>query len=88
MSAPEADRLGESGESQLAWAAEESRVILTFNVEHFARLHVEWLARSHHAGIIVSSQRPIGDFLRRVLSLAASLSAEEMRDRLEFLSNW
>lgn len=89
ISTPEADRLGESDESQLLWAAQEGRVVLTFNVSDFARLHDEWLNHSrHHAGIVVSSQRPIGDFLRRVLALAASLSREEMEDRLEFLSNW
>jgi len=88
VSTPEANRLGESDESQLAWAAQEGRVILTFNVEDFARLHVEWLTHSDHAGIIVSSQRPVGDLLRRVLALATSLSAEEMQDRIEFLGNW
>ena len=84
-STPEANRLGESDESQLESAAQGGRVLLTFNVGHFARLHHEWLSGSrHHAGIIVSSQRPIGDFL----ALASSLTAEEMRDRLEYLSNW
>lgn len=89
VSTPEANRLGESDESQLEWAAQEGRVFLTFNVRHFACLHHEWLSGSHHhAGIIVSSQRPIGDVLRRILALACALSAEEMRDRLEYLSDW
>jgi hypothetical protein len=42
----------------------------------------------HHAGIIVSSQRPIGDVIRRLLHLASALDAESMRDRLEFLTDW
>jgi hypothetical protein len=89
VSTPGADRLGETDESQLAWAAQEGRVILTFNVDDFARLHVDWLTQSrHHAGIVVSSQRPIGDLLRRALALATSVSAEEMQDRIGHLSNW
>ena len=42
----------------------------------------------HHAGIVVSSQRPIGEVIRRLLHLASALDAESMRDRLEFLSDW
>lgn len=89
VSTPEAGRLGETDASQLAWAARENRVLLTFNVAHFARLHNESrrLGR-HHAGIVVSSHRPIGDLLRRIMRLAAAMNAEEMRDRLEYLSNW
>jgi len=34
ISTPEAGRLGESDESQLAWAAQERRVLVTFNVAH------------------------------------------------------
>ena len=89
VSTPEVGRLGESDQSQLEWATVEGRVLLTFNVADFARLHGEWLRHSRdHAGIIVSSQRPIGDMLRRVVALASFLDAEEMRNRLEFLSNW
>lgn len=46
------------------------------------------MARQHHAGIIVSFQRPIGDMLRRLLHLANVLDADTMLDRLEFLSDW
>jgi hypothetical protein len=52
-------------------------------------LHYEWLAKGrHHAGVIVSRQRPLGDLIRRLLSLANSLDADDMSDRLEYLSNW
>jgi Domain of unknown function (DUF5615) len=89
ISTPEAARSGETDESQLEWCASDGRAIVTFNVGHFARLHGQWLqAGMSHAGIIVSSQRPIGDLLHRLLNLAASLDADAMRDRLEFLSDW
>ncbi|MEX0714674.1 MAG: DUF5615 family PIN-like protein [Pirellulales bacterium] len=89
LSTPEAERLRETDESQLAWASNEGRTIVTFNVAHFAKLHVRWIEQGrHHAGIIVSSQRPIGDLLRRLLRLAGTLDGDSMRDRLEFLSDW
>ena len=43
VSTPEANRLGETDESQLAWAVLERRVLLTFNVAPFAHLHAQWL---------------------------------------------
>lgn len=89
MSTPEAGRLGESDELQLAWAAHEGRVLVTFNVAHFAELHATWIARGgHHAGVVVSGQRPLGDTLRRLLRIAAELDATSLDDRLEFLGDW
>lgn len=89
VSTPEADRRGQSDEEQLEWAAANGRVIVTFNVGHFAELHTDWLRRGrHHAGIVVSSQRPIGDIVRRLVFLARTLTAEAMHDRLEFLGDW
>ncbi len=89
VSTPEAGRLGESDESQLTYAADEGRVLVTFNVAHFAALHAAWMAEArHHAGIVVSTQRPIGDLLRRILHLTGTLDADAMQDRLEYLSDW
>ena len=81
--------MGESDESQLGWAAGEGRVLVTFNVAHFASLHSRWIDQGeHHAGIVVSTQRPIGEMLRRLQRLAREVDSDAMRDRLEFLSNW
>jgi hypothetical protein len=89
ISTPETGRLGESDESQLEWATDEGRVLVTFNVAHFADLHSQWLKQErHHTGIVVSQQRPIGDLLRRLLNLSSQLQQEAMQDRLEFLSDW
>jgi len=89
VSTPEAGRLGESDESQLEWATTEHRVFVTFNVAHFAALHNAWLRQGrHHAGIVLSAQRPLGDFLRRLRNVALSLDSAAMRDRVEFLSDW
>lgn len=88
-STPELGRRGQSDESQLEWASVDGRVFFTFNVAHFAELHTAWLRQGrHHAGIVVSSQRPIGDTVRCLLHLFNTLDAESMRDRIEFLSHW
>jgi uncharacterized protein DUF5615 len=88
-STPEAGRLGALDEDQLAWAAGEGRVLVTFNVGDFAAHHADWLrSGKHHAGIIVSSQLAIGDVLRRLVHLASVHDADVMKDRLEFLSDW
>jgi hypothetical protein len=89
VSTPEAGRLGQSDESQLNWATSERRVVITFNVAHFADLHSRFIQSGrHHAGIVVSSQRTIGDLLRRLTHLATMLDEVAMQDRLEFLSDW
>ena len=88
-STPEVGRRGQSDESQLEWASAEGRVFFTFNVAHFAQLHATWLRQGrHHAGIVVSSQRSIGDAVRRLLHLSCEIDAEAMHDRLEFLGRW
>jgi hypothetical protein len=89
VSTPESHRLGEPDPAHLEWCRQQRRCIVSFNVGDFAALHRDWLlAGTHHAGVIVSDQRPLGDLVRRVLRLARTLTAEEMVDRLEYLSDW
>jgi hypothetical protein len=89
VSTPEVNRRGESDDSQLEWAASQGRVLVTYNASHFSALHSNWITSSrHHAGIVVSSQRPIRDTVRRLLRLAKSVDAAAMLDRLEYLSDW
>ena len=89
VSTPETGRRGLTDESQLEWASAEGRVLVTFNVAHFAELHANWLQLGrHHKGIVVSNQRSIGDLVRRLVHLADVLDAEALCDRLEFLGVW
>lgn len=89
VSTPDTRRLGQSDESQLLWASDEQRAIVTFNVAHFANLHVQWLSTGkNHAGIIVSAQRPIGEVVTKLVHLASTMNENEMKNRLEFLSDW
>jgi hypothetical protein len=89
VSTPEAGRLGETDEAQLVWAAGQGRVLVTFNVAHFAALHTAWIRQGrHHAGIVVSSQRLVGDVVRRLLRLSRAKDAPALCDQLEFLGDW
>ena len=85
----EAGMSGSPDEEQLAFAASQGRAILTFNRGDYARFHKRYAEHGwQHCGIIVSEQYPIGELLRRMLNLLMSLSVQDMRNRLEYLSQW
>ena len=78
-------------EEQLDWATEQGRVIYTYNAGDFCHLHSDYLRRErHHAGIVIGDQQTlsVGHTVRRVLKLGEVKTAEDMKDHLEFLSNW
>jgi len=74
---------------QILFAASQNRAILTFNTAHYVKLYIE-LHKKHinHSEIVVSEQLSIGELLKRLLKLASSLSTEDIKNRLEYLSNW
>jgi hypothetical protein len=84
----ESGMIRSTDEEQLAFAASEERTIYSLNVGDFCQLHSEFLARGRdHCGIlIIPRQRySVGEKVRRLTELIDSTSAEEMRNRLEFL---
>jgi len=90
LSASEVDMLAQSDEQQLVWALEHQRIIFTFNVRDFYRIHSDWLqSGKSHAGIIFGKQEhSIGDQMRGLLRLASIKTAEEMINHVEFLGRW
>jgi predicted nuclease of predicted toxin-antitoxin system len=91
LTAADVGMLNKTDEEQLAWATEHNRVIFSFNIRDFYRLHTMLLQRGgSHGGIVLAPQQQygIGDLLRGVLQIINTRSAEEMVDQLEFLSNW
>ncbi len=80
------ERIGNSDEEQLAYAAERHLVLLTRN-----RVHFEGLARSYfssgrkHFGIIIAVRRLPNEIANRVLVLLNELSAEEFEDRVVYI---
>jgi hypothetical protein len=90
-SAIEEGRCGFSDPEQLAFATEQGRVICTSNLGDFIPLHTESLSqgKSHTGIILIHQQRfSVGQQILRLLRLMETKSAEEMQNRIEFLSNW
>jgi hypothetical protein len=87
----EVQTYGFSDAEQLTFATAQQRVLFTFNVGDYCRLHGLCLAQSiDHAGIIVSNQQfySVGAQLRGVLRLMAEKSAGDLRNQLVYLSNY
>jgi hypothetical protein len=78
-------------EEQLEFARIHGRVLFSFNISDFQRIHTQCLSEGKtHSGIILAAQQrySVGERIRRLQKLIAAKSAEEMSNRLEFLSNW
>ena len=85
----EQKRCKSSDEEQLEYATSIGAVLLTYNVQDFPRIHYEFMRHDkHHSGIIIAKQISVGEIVRSFLHLASTLLAEDMEDRLEYLSNW
>ena len=78
-------------QEHLAVATAQGRVLYGFNVGDYFGLHTEFLTQGRaHAGIVLAKQQhySVGEQMRRLLKLIATKSAEEMRNQIEFLSDW
>ena len=79
----EAGMIRRSDEEQLEYATERQRVLYSFNVGDFCRIHSNCLSAGRtHAGIVLSQQQyySVGEQMR--------LGDDEMVNRLEFLGSW
>ena len=89
VTALEAGQIGVSDEEQLAYATAHNLTLFSHNRGDFVQIHTKYLQDGRtQAGIIVSDQLAVGRLLRRLLHLIDRKPAEEMKDWLEFLSNW
>jgi hypothetical protein len=87
----EGDMIERPDEAHLIFAAEANRTLYSFNVGDFYHLHNKFIAEQReHAGLILSRQQQftVGEQPRRLLRLIATVPAEEMKNRVEFLSAW
>jgi hypothetical protein len=83
--------VGRTDSDQLRWATSQGRVLYSFNVGDFFRLHTALLTQGEvHAGLILVPQQrySLGDQIRGVLRLIAAVPAEDIENRVEFLSAW
>ena len=89
LTTQEAGKRRLSDSEQIEFAVNEKRAILTHNKRDYAFLHKNYLLEGkEHYGIILSDQRPLSEMLRGLSKLIFSLTAEQMKNRREFLSNW
>jgi len=91
ITALEAGMIERLDEHHLEYATAQERVLYSFNVGDFYRLHTAFLAQGNaHAGIILAQQQhyAVGEQIRRLLKLVAAKSAEDMQNQVEFLSAW
>ncbi|MBD2562637.1 MULTISPECIES: DUF5615 family PIN-like protein [Nostoc] len=91
MTMAEADRLASSDDSQLIWTTEQRRVIYSFNVGDFCRLHKAYLEQQQeHSGIVLAAKQnyAIGEQLRGLLKLVESVEAEDMANQLVFIRKY
>ena len=84
--AQQADKKGISDIELLAFAVQQQRCIMSFNVRDYVLLHNEYVRQEkEHWGVIVSKQLPIGETLRRVLIVLQRYSKKSIKNRLLFL---
>ncbi|MFQ5780088.1 MAG: DUF5615 family PIN-like protein [Nitrospiria bacterium] len=89
LSTQEADHCGLPDADQLAFAAEQERAILTFNVKDYVQLAREYaISNKHHRGIVVSNHLPFRELLRRVLGLILRHTHEGLNDKLLWLQDY
>ena len=89
LSTQEARHRGLSDADQLAFAVEQGRAILTFNIRDFVKLAQEFTATGRgHEGIIVSDHLPFRDLLRRTLAMLADQGHKGLSDRLIWLHDY
>ncbi len=91
LAASETEMIKHSDTEHLEFATVQGRVLYSFNIKDFYRLHQAYLTEGKsHTGIILARQQrySVGEQTRRLLKLIAARSAEEMKSQVEFLGNW
>jgi uncharacterized protein with PIN domain len=82
LTCQQANMSGAEDEEHLAFAGKEQRVIVTQD-DDFLRLHTTGI---EHAGIVYTPQRtPIGTFVRSLMLVYQVMTADEIRNSVEFL---
>ena len=91
LSTPNAHNRGLSDLEQLVWATANNRVIYTFNVGDYCRLHKMYIETGkEHTGIIaVPRQRySVGEQVKGLQKLSASFDSEQIKNQLLFLGTY
>jgi predicted nuclease of predicted toxin-antitoxin system len=89
LSTQDAGNRGHSDADQLAFASDQGRAFLTFNVKDFAPLAREYAASGrHHAGIILSNHLLFRELLRRILLFLLDHANKDLTDKTLWLQDY
>ncbi len=84
LTALEADMIGRPDRDHLDYAIRQGRVLYTFNVSDFCRLHSDYLSEGKpHSGIVVAPQQrySVGSQMRALVKLIAASRRKKCRVR-------
>jgi predicted nuclease of predicted toxin-antitoxin system len=83
LTVQEAGRSGDSDEKQLAFAAREGRVLVTFD-DDFLRLDATGVT---HLGIVFSQtgRHTVGELIESLMLIANVINPGEMKNHIEFI---
>ena len=89
LSTAAAGNKGNTDEEQLLFAQSRSRVLFTFNIKDFAKLHSDYIASGlNHKGIILSRQMPVGKIIRGLAHILATKTPREMENSIVWLNQF
>ena len=89
VSAREVGNAALDDETQIVFATNEGRVLLTHNIQDFVPIFERWWhANRNHPGIVVSQQIPLGELQRQVMRLLDTVTADEMKNNLRNLAEF
>ncbi len=70
----------------MAYAVDEHRAIVTFNIKHFIPLAIEYYEDGkEHYGVVVSKELSHGELQKRVTQLLKTVTAEELMNSVRYL---
>ncbi len=89
LSVYDVEMTGKTDRKQLEWAAAQDRVIVSFNVRHYADLAETFYNEGKtHAGILVSPQIGFSDLLRLILNVLSKSKSDDLRNTFQWLQGW
>ena len=90
LAAQEVGLKGASDDEQTAFSIQSGRALASSNVRHFLHIYCDLYAagRDHPGLILVTRPMTISELLRACVTLAARVTAEELRNQVVFLSDY
>jgi uncharacterized protein with PIN domain len=89
VSAHEVDMRGKKDEEQLEYAIAQGRVLLTFNVRHFAPLAKSYFEQGReHPGIVVSTDVELRKLIRLTTNLLEREKPEDLKNGFVWLQSY